>query len=336
MSDIKNSNDPSPAAQEPNTGRLLEAVPAELAGKRFDVIVAKLFPEYSRARLQTWIKSGKILVDGQQLKPREKLASGMKIVMTVEPEVIVHTEAQSIDLPIVYEDEAVIIINKPKGLVVHPGAGNSDRTLMNGLLHYLPELEQVPRAGIVHRLDKDTTGLMVVAKTLVAHAHLVSELEQRLVKREYLAVCRGVPTAGDTIDKPIGRHPSQRTKMSVLSASSNSAKPATTHFRVVQKFSRHTLIRCKLETGRTHQIRVHMAWKSHPLVGDQVYGGRLQIPKGASEALQTALRGFKRQALHATQLGFMHPEQGKYYQWQIPMPHDMQNLVDELSADKES
>jgi 23S rRNA pseudouridine1911/1915/1917 synthase len=313
-----------------------QAVPDNLAGQRFDQIIAQMFPDFSRARLQTWIKAGKVLVDGQKHKPRDKLRGGELVRLEVQTEAVVHTQAQPIDLAIIYEDESVIILNKQAGLVVHPGAGNSDRTLMNGLLHYLPTLEQIPRAGIVHRLDKDTTGLMVIAKTLAAHSHLVSEMEQRLIKREYLAVCRGVPTAGGTIDKPVGRHPTQRTKMAVLPESSSSAKPAVTHFRVLQKFVRHVLVRCTLETGRTHQIRVHLAWKGYPLVGDQTYGGRLQVPKGASDELHQVLRGFKRQALHATQLGFVHPEHKVFYQWQIPVAKDLQKLIDTLSADSKT
>jgi 23S rRNA pseudouridine1911/1915/1917 synthase len=308
-------------------------VPYDLAGQRFDQIVAKIFSEYSRARLQTWIKSGKILVNGEQLKPREKLHGGEKIELHVEADVIVHTEAQAVDLPIIYEDQSVLIINKPAGLVVHPGAGNADQTLMNGLLHYCPELEQVPRAGIVHRLDKDTTGLMVVAKTLQAHTHLVAEMQQRLIKREYLAICRGVPTSGGKINQPIGRHPNQRTRMAVNESGLAKSKPAVTHYRVIQKFGRHSLLRCKLETGRTHQIRVHLAWRGYGLVGDQTYGGRLQVPKGAGKALGEALRNFKRQALHATQLGFMHPDKNKFYQWQIPLPRDFQGLLDALAND---
>jgi len=311
----------------------LETVPHNLAGQRFDQIIAKMFPEFSRAKLQTWIKAGKVLVNGQQLKPKEKLRGGETVSLKPEAEAVVHTEAQAINLPIIYEDDSLLIINKPAGLVVHPGAGNSDQPLMNGLLHYCPSIEGVPRAGIVHRLDKDTTGLMVVAKTLQAHAHLVSEMEQRLIKREYLAICRNVPTAGGKINQPIGRHATQRTKMAVWESGLGKSRPAVTHYRVLEKFARHTLLRCKLETGRTHQIRVHLAWRGYPLVGDQTYGGRLQTPRGASESLVDVLRNFKRQALHATQLGFIHPEHKKYYQWQIPVPTDLQKLLDTLKED---
>ena len=331
MSDVDNHIS---TPQSESSSQVL-TVPHNLAGQRFDQIIAKMFPEYSRAKLQTWIKAGKVLVDGEQLKPKEKLKGGENIALHAEAEAVVHTEAQAIHLPIIYEDESLLIINKPAGLVVHPGAGNSDRTLMNGLLHYCPSIEGVPRAGIVHRLDKDTTGLMVVAKTLQAHTHLVAEMEQRLIKREYLAVCRQVPTAGGTIRQPIGRHATQRTKMAVWESGLGKSRAAVTHYRVLQKFARHTLLRCKLETGRTHQIRVHLAWRGYPLVGDQTYGGRLQTPRGASEELVEVLRGFKRQALHATQLGFVHPEHKRFYQWQIPVPHDFQNLLNSLHNDLE-
>jgi len=308
-------------------------VPLEFSGQRFDQIIAKMFPEFSRAKLQTWIKAGKALVNGQQLKPREKLKGGETITLQAQPEAVVQTKAQAIELPIIYEDESLLIINKPAGLVVHPGAGNTENTLMNGLLHHCPSIEGVPRAGIVHRLDKDTTGLMVVAKTLSAHKHLVAEMEQRHIKREYLAICRNVPTAGGTIDKPIGRHATQRTKMAVWESGLGKSRPAVTHFRVLNKFAKHTLLRCKLETGRTHQIRVHMAWRGYPLVGDPTYGGRLQTPRGASDELIDVLRSFKRQALHAKQLGFMHPNNKKFYQWQSPIPRDFQNLLNALQND---
>jgi len=306
----------------------IETVPADFAGQRFDWTLAKMFPQYSRAKLQTWIKAGKVSVDGQALKARDKLKGGEIIRLEIIPEAVVQAVAQPIALPILYEDEAILILNKPVGLVVHPGAGNAHSTLMNGLLHYLPELEGVPRAGIVHRLDKDTAGLMVVAKTLTAHTHLVSELEQRNIKREYIAVCRGVPTAGGSIDQPIGRHPTQRKRMAVLERGGQTAKAAVTHYRVLQKFAHFTLLRCQLESGRTHQIRVHLTWRGYPLVGDQTYGGRLQIPRGASEVLQETLRQFKRQALHAVQLGFGHPVKQRFYQWQSPSPYDLQNLLD--------
>jgi len=329
MSDLENHIYNSNSEQTPK----LDTVPHNLAGQRFDQIIAKMFPEFSRAKLKTWIQAGKVTVNGHQLKPKDKLKGGETISLLAEAEPVVHTEAQNIDLPIIYEDECLLIINKPAGLVVHPGAGNSDKTLMNGLLHYCPSIEGVPRAGIVHRLDKDTTGLMVVAKNLPAHSHLVSEMEQRLIKREYLSICRNVPTAGGTINKPIGRHATQRTKMAVWESGLGKSRTAVTHYRVLKKFAKHTLLRCKLETGRTHQIRVHLAWRGYPLVGDQTYGGRMQTPRGASDDLIKTLRSFKRQALHATQLGFMHPEHKKYYQWQIPIPNDFQNLLDALQND---
>lgn len=303
-------------------------VEAELSGLRFDQALAKMFPEFSRSKLTTWIKQGKVLVDGKKLKPRDKLIGGERIALEIEPEKVVESQAQEMFLPIIYEDESLLIVNKPKGMVVHPGAGNQDSTLMNGLLHYLPQLETVPRAGIVHRLDKDTTGLMVVAKTLESHSYLVSELEQRKIKREYLALCRGRITAGKTVNKPMGRHPTQRVKMSVLMPQQSGAKPAVTHYRVLDRFANYTLVRCQLETGRTHQIRVHMAHEKFPLVGDQTYGGRLLLPRGSSERLHNALRNFKRQALHAYRLGFKHPHLERFMQWEISLPKDLQNLID--------
>jgi len=308
-------------------------VPIEFVGLRFDQALAKMFPDFSRSKLQTWIKQGKVLVAGKKPRARDKIMGGELIEIEITPEKVVVSEAQAIDLPIIYEDASLIILNKPKGLVVHPGAGNKDSTLMNGLLHYLPALETVPRAGIVHRLDKDTTGLMVIAKSLEAHNYLVSELEQRNIKREYLALCRGRITAGKTINKHLGRHPTHRTKMSVLSPQQSGAKSAVTHYRVVDRVSAYTLVRCELETGRTHQIRVHMAYEKFPLVGDQTYGGRLHLPKGASDELQTLFRQFKRQALHAFRLGFKHPDWKRFVQWEIALPNDIQTLIEHLALE---
>jgi len=310
-----------------------QQVPDDMAGLRFDHVLAQLFPKYSRSKLQAWIKQGKVSIDGEQLRARDKLNGGETIIVQIEPEVVVESVAQALFLPIVYEDDDLLILNKPAGLVVHPGAGNHRGTLMNGLLHYLPQLQTVPRAGIVHRLDKDTTGIMVVAKTLEAHSYLVAELEQRNLKREYIALCKGSMTAGGTVDKPLGRHPTHRTKMSVLSESQSGAKHAVTHYRVIEKVKKYTLVRCQLETGRTHQIRVHLAWKGFPLVGDQTYGGRLLMPKGATSELQEALRRFKRQALHAFRLGFVHPSSKKFMQWEVAMPNDIENILELLRAD---
>jgi 23S rRNA pseudouridine1911/1915/1917 synthase len=232
-------------------------------------------------------------------------------------------------LDIVYEDESLLLLNKPAGLVVHPAAGHASGTLMNGLLHHHPPLEALPRAGIVHRLDRDTTGLMVVAKTLKAHKHLVAELQARNLFREYEAVVAGVMTAGGRIEQPVGRHPVDRKRMAVVA----DGKPAVTHYRVERRCRGHTHIRARLETGRTHQIRVHMAWLQYPLVGDPAYGGRLKLPRGASPSLREALQGFSRQALHAGRLGLPHPESGEYREWTAPVPADLAALLAALEAD---
>jgi 23S rRNA pseudouridine1911/1915/1917 synthase len=240
-------------------------------------------------------------------------------------------EAEPIDLNIVYEDEHIMVINKPAGLVVHPGAGNADGTLLNALLHHCPSIAEVPRAGIVHRLDKDTTGLMVIAKTIPAQTHLVEAMQEREITREYEAICHGTMTAGGTVDEPIGRHPTKRTHMAVTS----SGRPAVTHYRVMEKFRAHTRLRLRLETGRTHQIRVHMTYINYPLVGDPVYAGRPRPPRKADEALLTVLRGFKRQALHAAMLRLAHPITSEIMEWHAPIPDDMVELTLALREDTE-
>ncbi len=299
-------------------------------GKRLDQVIADLFPEYSRSRLKDWILAEKVLVNGKVVtKAREKMIGNESITIYAELEVEVHHEAENIDLNIVYEDDYILIINKPAGLVVHPGAGNQSGTLLNALLHHCPEIDLVPRAGIVHRLDKDTTGLMVVAKTVPAQTQLVADMQERLITREYEAVCLGRLTAGGTVDKPIGRHPTKRTNMAVTAT----GKEAVTHYRVINKFRSHTHIRLRLETGRTHQIRVHMSHIKHPLVGDSQYGGRVQTPKGASESLLTTLRGFRRQALHAAMLKFYHPITGEPVEFYADLPDDFVELVNALKLD---
>jgi 23S rRNA pseudouridine1911/1915/1917 synthase len=305
---------------------------AEVAGLRLDQALAKLLPQYSRSRLKAWVLGGLVTVDGRQTRPRDRLAGGETIVLRPEPEPDETVRPEAIPLRIIYEDPAIIVIDKPAGLVVHPGAGNQAGTLQNGLLHHRPALMEVPRAGIVHRLDKDTSGIMVVAGTLASHTHLVRQIGQRSVRREYRAVCNGVMTAGGSIDAPIGRHPVDRLRMAVTER----GKPAVTHYRVVSRFRAHTDVRASLETGRTHQIRVHLSHRGYPLVGDRLYGGRLKIPTGATDELVEALRGFTRQALHARRLEFEHPETGEVVCFEAPLPDDLEGLLAALERDARS
>jgi 23S rRNA pseudouridine1911/1915/1917 synthase len=313
-----------------STRQLLAAiVPADAAGQRLDQVLAALFPDFSRTRLQQWVRSGHVRVDGRSRRARDKVWGGERITVTAMVEAEVPWRGEAIPLDIIYEDGAILVLNKPPGLVVHPGAGNREGTLVNALLHYAPELAMVPRAGVVHRLDKDTSGLLVVARTPAAHTHLVAQLQVRTVKREYSAIVVGVMSAGGSIEVPVGRHPSERTRMAVVSG----GREALTHYRVVERFRYHTYIKVNLETGRTHQIRVHMAYLHHPLVGDPTYGGRLRVHPGCSMGLQDALRRFKRQALHAGVLGLIHPQSGAALQWEAPLPVDMQQLLEALRAD---
>lgn len=322
-----NQSDSNGAADE---ARQLEAqVPEAAAGRRLDQVLAELFPDYSRSRLQQWVKEGNCLVDGRRLRPRDKVLGGEHIALSVVLEADTSFEPEPIPLDIVYEDDALLVINKPAGLVVHPAAGNWQGTLLNALLHHFPPIDKVPRAGIVHRLDKATTGLLVVAKTVEAQTALVEQLQARSFTREYDAVVNGVLTGGGTVDAPIGRHPVDRKRMAVV----RNGKPAVTHYRLAERFRAHTHIKVQLETGRTHQIRVHMAHQHYPLVGDPVYGGRLRIPPACSDALQQMLRRFGRQALHASRLGLVHPVSGDYMEWTVPLPEDMQRLLEVLRAD---
>jgi len=314
----------------PNTETLSATIPDELAGARLDQALAQVFPQYSRSRLTQWIREGKVMVDGQAMKPKEAVAGGERVRLVAESMPAVEAvAAEPIPLDIVYEDDALLVLNKPAGLVTHPAAGNWAGTLQNALLHHAPELAGVPRAGIVHRLDKETSGLLVVARTLTAHKSLVEQLQARTVSRQYLALVHGPVVAGGTVEGNIGRHPVDRKRMAVVAG----GKPAVTHYRVEARFAHHTLLRVSLETGRTHQIRVHMAHIQHPIVGDPVYGGRARVPAGASETLQAALRGFRRQALHATRLELEHPVTGELVAWEAPMPADMQALVDLLATE---
>lgn len=307
-------------------------VPFELGGQRLDQIAAQLFPEHSRSRLAGWIKDGRLTVDGAVLRPRDIVHSGAQLVLEAEQEAQGEWLAQDIELEIVYEDEHILVIDKPAGLVVHPAAGHQDGTLLNALLYHVPDIANVPRAGIVHRLDKDTTGLMVMAKTLEAHTKLVAQLQARSVSRIYEAIVIGVITSGGTIDAPIGRHGVQRQKMAVVDA----GKVAVSHYRVLERFRAHTHTRVKLETGRTHQIRVHMSHIGYPLVGDPVYGGRFRIPPVASQTLVQTLREFPRQALHARFLELDHPATGVRMKWESPLPEDFLWLLSLLRQDREA
>jgi len=304
-------------------------VPMESAGRRLDQALAHLFPEFSRSRLQQWVKAGEVLVDGQVLRPKDRLAGGESIQVRATLEEQSDVRPQAIALDIVHEDEQLLVINKPAGLVVHPGAGHSEGTLQNALLHYAPALANVPRSGIVHRLDKDTSGLLVIAKTLQAHHALVEQLQARTVQREYFALVHGTFTAGGRIEASIARHPRDRVRMAV----SERGREAITHYRIGQRFQAHTLLLVALETGRTHQIRVHMSHIGHPLVGDPLYGGRLLLPKGASDMMRQVLRGFRRQALHAARLGLVHPETGQAVRWEAALPDDMRSLLDLLEQE---
>ena len=304
-------------------------VPVELAGRRFDQALAELFPDYSRSRLTIWIKSGAALLDGEVAAPRQIVRGGEAITLTVKTEREIGAQAQDIALDIRHEDTDVLVVNKPAGLVVHPGAGNADGTLQNALLHYDPKLAEIPRGGIVHRLDKDTSGLMVVARTMRAHTSLVEQLSARDVHRQYAAIVYGSMISGGRVDAPIGRHPHDRLKQAVR----EDGRDAVTHYRVRERFRAMTLVECRLETGRTHQIRVHMAHVRHPLLGDSQYGGLLKLPKGASPEFIAALRAFKRQALHAERLEFLHPKSGKTIAVEAERPADMEALLAALRDD---
>ncbi len=327
---------PSPQSSMPTipnqTIHLRAEVPFELGGQRFDQVAAQLFSDHSRSRLAAWIKDGQLTVDGASLRPRDTVHAGSVLELSAEQQAQGEWVAQDIELDIVFEDDHILVLNKPAGLVVHPAAGHADGTLLNALLHHVPDLVNVPRAGIVHRLDKDTTGLMVVAKTLQAQTRLVEQLQQRSVSRIYEAIVIGVVTAGATIDAPIGRHGQQRQRMAVV----DGGKPAVSHYRVLERFRSHTHVRVKLETGRTHQIRVHMAHVGFPLVGDPVYGGRFRIPPAASQTLVQSLRDFPRQALHARFLELDHPATGKRMKWESPLPDDFVWLLTLLQQDREA
>jgi 23S rRNA pseudouridine1911/1915/1917 synthase len=306
-------------------------IPYELGGLRLDQALAKLLPDYSRTQIQDWIKNSAIQLNGSLPKAKDTVIGGEEVTIDAALKQQPTWEAQDIAVNIVFEDDDLLIINKPAGMVVHPAAGNSTHTLLNAILHHAPQLHKLPRAGIIHRLDKDTSGLLIIAKTPVAHKNLSIQMRKRTISRIYQAIVNGLLTSGRTVDEPIGRHPISRKRMAVT----ETGKPAITHFRLIEKYRGHTRIKVQLETGRTHQIRVHMAHIHYPLLGDQTYGGRLQLPKGATPELIEMLRSFKRQALHAHELVLLHPITEKEMTFQAPLPDDMQHLISVLKRDAE-
>jgi 23S rRNA pseudouridine1911/1915/1917 synthase len=303
-------------------------IPPEHEGRRLDQALAELLPDYSRSRIKEWILAGQVWLDGKTCEPRNRVSAGQQAEIRADLPLVGRSEAQAVRFDTIHEDEDVLVVLKPAGLVVHPGAGNPDATLENGLLHHAPGLGALPRAGLLHRLDKDTSGLVLVAKTLVAHTHLTRDLQERLITREYRALVNGVLTAGGSVDAPVGRHPTQRTRMAVL----DGGREAVTHYRVLARFAAHTWLALRLETGRTHQIRVHLAHIGYPLVGDPVYGGRPRLPPNASPELIGALRGLHRQALHACALEFDHPVSGERLRFTAPVPADLRQLLDLLAG----
>lgn len=301
----------------------------QMKGERVDKALSKLLPEYTRNTIQQWIRQGLVLVDGESAKQKFRLSGEETLEVQLPRAPVSDCLPERIDLEILDQDDQIMIINKPSGLVVHPGAGNLSGTLQNGLLYHNPELGKLPRAGIVHRLDKDTTGLMVVAKTEQARQHLITQLDSRQMSRQYLAIVNGVMISGETINQPIGRHRQDRLRMSVTSQ----GKTAITHFRVKRKYRHHCLVQASLESGRTHQIRVHLSWRGFPIVGDRLYGQRTRLPPGASEPFKHCLQTFPRQALHAKKLTLIHPRSNVETSWQSALPEDMKALMTQLESD---
>jgi 23S rRNA pseudouridine1911/1915/1917 synthase len=320
-----------PTAEFPQEFRTHALIlPPETAGLRFDQALSRALPQYSRARLQAWIESGAVQVDGRPLRGKDRVLGGEQVRIRARLPRQGEVQAEAMPLAVVFKDHSILVVDKPSGLVVHPGAGNPRHTLQNALLALDPRLAVVPRAGLVHRLDKDTSGLLVIARTPEVHTALAAALAARQITREYLALCTGVMTGGGTIDQPIGRHRTLRTRMTVRA----DGREAITHYRIEKRFRAHTLVRVRLETGRTHQIRVHLAHIGFPLVGDPVYGGRRGVPAGCPPRVAEALRSFSRQALHAARLTLAHPDTGRELQFEAPLPADMKQLIERLEADR--
>ncbi len=303
-------------------------IPERFAGQRIDTALSEMLPDYSRSKISSWVRSGMATIKGKPFKPKDKADGDEIVTLSIIKEPSVEWSAENIKLDVVYQDEDIIVVNKPAGLVTHPGSGNWTGTLANALLHYDSGLQNLDRAGIVHRLDKNTSGLMVVARSEVAQKYLSEQIQEHQVSREYSAIVYGHMISGGTIDEPIGRDPKDRIKQAVV----DNGKIALTHYRVIDRFSHHTHVKAVLETGRTHQIRVHMSHIGHPLVADPMYGGRLRFPKKADEKLKDALKGFNRQALHSRKLALKHPVSGELMSWEAPLPKDLQQLLEVLSV----
>ena len=330
ITDSNSDTETQPDGRGPQT----LAVTDDAAGRRLDQFLAASLPGHSRAVVQEWIKSGRVTLDDAKASPSVRLKPGMRIRYTPAPAARAERwEAEPVAFDVVFADGDLIVIDKPAGLVVHPGAGNSRGTLVNGILHQFPETEHVPRAGLVHRIDKDTSGLLVVARSEAAHQALSAAIAEHAVARQYVAVCQRVMVSGQSIDAPIARHPTDRLRMAVVSPERSGARDAVTHIRVLKRFRAHSLIRATLETGRTHQIRVHMAHIGYPLVGDALYGGRFRLPPDPGPELIETLSQFRRQALHAEQLSFDHPISGEAMTFTSPVPRDLQALLNVLRSD---
>ena len=298
-------------------------IPDRLIGQRIDSAMAQMLPDYSRSKITTWVRSGGALINGKTFKPKEKILGGEIVTLNIKAEKTNDWKAEDIPLDIVFEDNDIIVVNKPVGLVTHPGAGNWTGTLANALLHYDPSLANLDRAGIVHRLDKNTSGLMVVARSELAQKNLVEQLQTHAVSREYSAIVYGHMISGGTVDEPIGRDPKDRIRQAVV----EDGKDAVTHYRVIDRFAHHTHVKAILETGRTHQIRVHLSYIGHPLIADPMYGGKIRFPKKADDHLKNTLKKFNRQALHAKKLTLTHPITLEQMSWKAPLPQDLQDLL---------